>query len=318
MKKMIRTSALALAVGLAVTMPAAVTAKDDPKTATSSAAKPQAIPPELAALEKSLHPQSGDVRIPDAKAVLHLGDRYYFLPASEARQVLTEVWRNPPDAVSNVLGLVLAKDTTIFDNVWGAVITYQPSGHVSDKDAAAQDYSKVLTDMQTGEAEDNEQRKKNGYPTMTLVGWAQQPSYDQANHSLIWARELAMEGEADHGLNYDVRLLGREGVLSLNMVSSMPAISDVRGAAEAFGKAVTFEPGATYADYNASTDKTAEYGLAGLVAGGAAVAVASKLGLFAIILKFAKLIIIGVIALGAGAVAFFKRVLGRNRDPDMI
>jgi len=315
MKNSMKTSALALAAALAAAIPAAGIAKDDPKPASADAPP---VPPAMVAMQKSLHPQTGDVRIPEAKAVLHLGDNYYFLPAAEARRVLTEAWHNPPDQAEGVLGMVLEKGTTIYDNVWGAIITFNSTGHVSDKDAAGQDYSKVLADMQSGETEDNQKRKEAGYPAMNLVGWAQPPSYDQANHSLIWARELAIEGQPDNGLNYDVRLLGREGVLSLNMLSSMSTLGNVRSAAQAFGKSVTFEPGAAYADYNASTDKTAEYGLAGLVAGGAAVAVASKLGLFAVILKFAKLIIIGVIALGAGGIAFFRKMFGRKRDEDMI
>ena len=316
MRKVFGTSVLALAAVLALSVPAQLAAKDEPKAA--AAAEAPKIPPELLALEKGLHPQTGDVRIPEAKAVLHLGDRYYFLPAAEARRVLVEVWRNPPDAVSDVLGLVLEKDTTIFKNVWGAVITYRDSGHVSDADAGSQDYAQVLTDMQQGEAEDNRQRKAAGYPTMQLVGWAQAPSYDQGSHALIWARELASEGMQVNSLNYDVRLLGRTGVLSLNMVSDMSAIGDVRTAAQAFGKAVTFEPGAAYADYNASTDKTAEYGLAGLVAGGAAVAVAKKIGLLGLILAFGKkfIVLIGIgIAALVGAVG---KMMGRNKEEDVI
>lgn len=312
MKKVLGTSAVALAVALAVAAPSAGYAKDDPKPASVTQA-PE-VPPALMAIQKQLHPQTGDVRIPEAKAVLHLGDNYYFIPAAEAKRVLTEAWHNPPEQAEGVLGMVFEKGATIYDNIWGAVITYNPTGHVVDKDAANQDYSKVLSDMQSGEAEDNQRRKAAGYPAMNLIGWAQPPSYDQANHSLIWARELALEGEPDHGLNYDVRLLGREGVLSLNMLSSMSMIGNVRTAAQAFGKSVTFEPGAAYADYNSSTDKTAEYGLAGLVAGGAAVAVASKLGLFAIILKFAKLIFIGVVAFGAAVMGFFKKMFGRKNE----
>jgi len=152
---------------------------------------------------------------------------------------------------------------------------------------------------------------------MHLVGWAQAPSYDASNHALIWARELAMDGSPAHGLNYDVRMLSRTGVLSLNMLTEMNALGQVRGSAQGLAKAVTFEPGSGYGDFNSSTDKTAEYGLAGLVAGGAAVAVASKLGLFAVILKFAKLIIIGVIAVGAGVWGFVKRMFGK-KDPDAI
>ncbi|MEI9849683.1 MAG: DUF2167 domain-containing protein [Sphingomonas sp.] len=298
-------SAMALALVLAAGTAQPLAAKEESKVAAVD--KAAAIPPELLALEKGLHPLKGDVSIPGAKAVLHLGEDYYFLSAAEAKRVLIEVWRNPPEAVSGVLGMVLEKDATIFDNVWGAVVTYMDTGHVSDGDAAGQDYGQVLKDLQAGEEADNEQRKAAGYPKLELVGWAQPPSYDAKAHSLIWARELAGEGDPVHGLNYDVRLLGRTGVLSLNMVSSMDALGDVRAAAAAFGESVTFEPGSTYADFNPSNDRVADYGLAGLVAGGAAVAVAQKVGLLAILFKFGKFILIGLAALGAGILGLFRR-----------
>ena len=57
------------------------------------------------------------------------------------------------------------------------------------------------------------------------------------------------------------------------MLSDMKHLPDVRAAATDFGKAAAFTPGATYADYDKSVDKTAEYGLAGLVAAGAGVVV---------------------------------------------
>lgn len=313
MRKSTGSIALVLAAALAMGVPGQLNAEEPGPAAAAKAPK---LPPAMVALEKSLNPRTGDVRIPEAKAVLHLGEDYYFLPAADAKRVLTEVWQNPPEAVSHVLGLVLAKDTTIFDNVWGAVITYQATGHVSDADAKDQDYAAVLANMKADDAADNQQRKAAGFPTMTLVGWAQPPSYDAAVHSLIWARELAIEGDPVNGLNYDVRLLGRTGVLSLNMVSSMGALADVRSAAERFGKAVTFEPGATYADYDAATDHTAEYGLAGLVAGGTAVAVAQKVGLFAILLKFGKFILLGLLALGGGLFALLRRMTGRRDEEE--
>ena len=304
-------AALAMAVAA---IPAGVGAKDAPKEAAGVSKGGDALPPAARSFLASLHPQTGDVRIPEARAVLHLGERYYFLPAGEAKRVLVEVWRNPPDAVSDVLGMVMEKDSTAFENVWGAVITYKDTGHISDADANAQDYDAVLAQMKEGDAADNAQRKAAGFPTLSLVGWAQPPSYDATNHSLIWARELAEEKSPEHGLNYDVRLLGRSGVLSLNMVSGMTALTQVRGAAQDFGKAVTFESGAAYADFNASTDKAAEYGLAGLVAGGAAVAVAQKVGLFAILLKFGKLILIGLAAFGAAAFGMVRKFFGRKDE----
>lgn len=313
MRKLLGVSALALAALLYAGTPVAVIAKEDPKAQAGAAPK---IPPELLKLEKALHKQTGDVRIAEAKAVLHLGDRYYFLPAAEAKRVLVEVWGNPPQAVSNVLGLVLEKDASIFDNVWGAVITYQATGHISDADAAEQDYGAVLSGMQAEDAADNERRRAAGFPAMNLVGWAQQPSYDAASHSLIWARELRIEGDAVNTLNYDVRLLGRTGVLSLNMVSTMPMIADVRKAAEAFGKAVTFEPGGAYADYDSATDHTADYGLAGLVAGGAAVAVAKKVGILGVILAFGKKFIVLLIAGGLALFGGIARLFGRRREDE--
>jgi uncharacterized membrane-anchored protein len=308
--------AVALAIALSV-VPAGAAPKGEAKAAKaakSEAADAEAMPPQAKAFLASLHPQTGDVRIPEAKAVLHLGERYYFLPAADAKRVLVDVWRNPPDAVTNVLGLVLEKDSDAFRNVWGAVITYQDTGHVSDADAGSQDYDAVLAQMKEGDAADNEQRKAAGFPTLSLVGWAQPPSYDAANHALIWARELAEGNSAEHGLNYDVRLLGRTGVLSLNMVSGMSSLPQVRAAAQDFGKAATFEPGAAYADYNASTDKAAEYGLAGLVAGGTAVAVAQMVGLFAILAKFGKLIFIGLLAAGGAAFAFVRRLFVKKEE----
>ncbi|MCW3836108.1 DUF2167 domain-containing protein [Sphingomonas canadensis] len=286
-------------------------------TAPAPAPKPakSGITAELRALQQSLHPVNGDVRIAEAKAVLHLGDRYQFFPALEARRVLTEAWGNPPDSVGDVLGLVIEAGQTILDAPWGAVITYRNVGHVSD-DAAQADYDQVLAGMRSGEEEDNRARKAAGYPAMRLVGWAQAPSYDKAAHSLIWALEYENEGSPVHGLNYDVRMLGRAGVLSLNMVSDMRALAQVRAAAQEFGRTAAFDPGAAYADFDAGTDAVAGYGLAGLVAGGTAVAVAKKAGLLAILFKFGKFILIGLVAFGAAIWGAIRSLFGRKDEEE--
>lgn len=305
MKARISTSALALAMAL---LPAS------PGNATPSGPK---IPPEMIQFEKSLHKRTGDIAIPEAHATLHLGDRYYFLPADEAKTVLTKVWGNPPDSGNGVLGLVFEKQASIFDQVWGAVVTYEDTGYVPDKDAKTEDYNKVVEQIRSSEAEVNTERQKGGYPTIHLVGWAQQPSYDAASHSLIWARDLKFSDSKIDTLNYDVRLLGRHGVLSLNMLSDMDHLADVRSAASDFGRAASFDTGARYADYDASVDKTAEYGLAGLVAAGAGVVVAKKLGALAILLGFGKWILAGLAVVGATMRRWIGGLFGR-RERDVI
>lgn len=278
----------------------------------------ESLPKDAKAFLRALAPQSGEVRLSEARAVLHLGDRYYFLPAEDAKRVLTQVWGNHPDAVSDVLGMVMERGKTPFDDAWGAVITYRDTGYVSDSDAASQDYDAVLQSLREGEAEDNAQRKAAGLPTLTLVGWAQSPSYDPGHHALIWARELASNDSKVNSLNYDVRLLGRSGVLSLNMVATMPMLTQVRAAATAFGQAAEFEPGARYADFDATTDQAAGYGLAGLVGGGAAAAVAKKVGLFAVLAKFWKLILFGLVAAGGAVMGFIRKLTGRDIDDDTV
>lgn len=71
-------------------------------------------------------------------------------------------------------------------------------------------------------------------------------------------------------LNYNIRMLGRRGVLVINVVAGMPQLADVEKATPALLAMVDFQPSHRYADFNADTDKTATYGLAALVAGGVA------------------------------------------------
>lgn len=274
----------------------------------------QGASPQLAAFVKNLHKQTGDVPIPAAHAVMHLGKNYYFIGADEAKRVLVDVWHNPPSAVRNVLGLILPADKTVVDNVWGAVVTYEDTGYVPDTDASSQDYDKVLDDLRAGETADNEERRKEGYPTLSVVGWAQPPQYDKASHSLIWARDLKSSDSPVDSLNYDVRSLGRHGVLSLNMIWDMPHLAEVRSAAVDLGKAAAFQKGSAYADYDKSVDKTAEYGLAGLVAAGVGAVAVKKLGLLAIMLGFGKKLIVLVAVGAAAAWRWIKRLFGRERD----
>ena len=313
MRIKLSASAIALALALSVVGPAG--AKKTAEPAVPAAIATPAIPPELIAFEKSLHKQTGDVAIPAAHATLHLGDRYYFLPADEAKTVLTRVWHNPPDP--NVLGLVFEKQATIFDQVWAAVVTYEDTGYVPDKDAKTEDYDKVITDIRNSEPDINAERQKGGFPTIHLVGWAQQPIYDPVSHALIWARDLNFSDSKVDTLNYDVRLLGRHGVLSLNMLASMNNLADVRDAAANFGKAASFDAGSRYTDFDASIDKTAEYGLAGLVAAGAGIVVAKKLGFLAIALGFGKWILAGLVAVGATLRRWIAGLFGR-RERDIL
>lgn len=285
-----------------------------PATAQQPTAEQLAYVKKMEAIQKSLHPETGDILIPAAKSVLHLGKAYYFLPEGEARRVLVDAWGNHPDSAGKVLGIVFPQGKTFLDDTWGAVITYEPMGYVSDEDATSADYDALMSDMRQGEEGVNAERTKQGYPAVHLIGWAESPRYDKGAHSVVWARNIKFEGAPENSLNYDVRLLGRHGVLSLNMVSAMSKLAETRQAAAQFAKSAEFNPGARYADYQPGVDTKAEVGIAGLVAAGAGVAVAKKLGLLALILAFGKKFLVIFLAAFAGIGAWIKRKLGRE-DP---
>ena len=162
---------------------------------------------------------------------------------------------------------------------WAVVVEYVEDGHVADEDASKINYQDMLADMQKANREANPERLKQGYPAVELLGWAEPPHYDSATHKLYWARNVkftnASGGDEDHSLNYAIRVLGRKGYLSLNAVAPIGELAQVRADMPGVLDMAEFDDGQRYADYNASTDKLAAYGIGALVAGG----LAAKAGL---------------------------------------
>ncbi|HUD43123.1 MAG TPA: DUF2167 domain-containing protein [Dokdonella sp.] len=252
--------------------------------------------------------ESGTIALPEAHATLKLAPEYAYLRATDAQAVLEQLWGNPPD--SDVLGLILpqGRQSLLDEAGWAVVVTYSDDGHVSDAEAATIDYASMLRDMQAATRDANEQRRQHGYDTVELSGWAEPPHYDGARNSLYWAKDLVFGGEgAAHTLNYDIRTLGRHGYLSFNAIAPLDALGQVRGDMQALLAMADFDAGYRYADYDATTDRAAAYGVGALVAG----TLAAKSGLFAkiglVLLKFWKLIALGAVALAGAVPKLFKR-----------
>jgi uncharacterized membrane-anchored protein len=264
-------------------------------------------------LVASLRFRDGEIAVSDAQARFKLGQGFRYLEAADARKVLEQLWGNPPD--DSVLGMVVPRDRGVLDaQGWAVVVTYSDEGYVSDEDAAKIDYADLLKDMKSETHDANDERKDAGYGSLELVGWATPPRYDAASKKLYWAKELAFEGNEGHTLNYDIRVLGRKGYLSLNAVAPMAGLGEVQAGMQQLLPMVEFDSGARYADYDAKTDKLAAYGLAALIGGG----IAAKAGLFGklglLLLGLKKLLIPLVLVVGA----FFKKIAGlfsRDKKP---
>jgi uncharacterized membrane-anchored protein len=245
---------------------------------------------------------SGPAEIPlGSQATLKLPEGYAFIPQPQAGQLL-KAMGNGEDPTR--LGIIIPGDSNSI-----VVPRYIEAGYIKDDEAADWQADELLTGLKQGTDENNKERAARGMPEMEIVGWNQKPGYDKAAHRLVWSIETKDKGNAtaEHGANYNTYVLGREGYLSMNLVSDLNALEVNKPFAQALLAQTSFNPGKTYADFNASTDKVAEYGIAALVTG---VAI-KKLGLFAVIAaflaKFVKLIAIAAFGLAAAARKFLKR-----------
>lgn len=286
----------------------------DPVPAPTPATAVDPAVARIAAIQKltaGLTLRQGETIIGKGLAKITVPENFRYLDAKDTSTVLTKIWGNPKS--SDTLGaLVPAGFDPLGDTSWLVVITYDEDGYVKDNDAAKIDYTKQLIDMKESTRESSEQRVKEGYSPIELVGWAKPPRYDSASHKLYWAKEIKFGKNEENTLNYNIRMLGRSGVLVLNAVASMSQLAEVEAATPTILTMVNFQEGQRYADYNASTDKTATYGLAALVAGGVAAKAGLFKGLWIGILALKKFIIIGLIALAGSIKKLFAWIRGRS------
>lgn len=188
-KTIIATSVLALMLGANLYAQAPrpqAPGQDTQASQSSSADQSVATDPRLAQARQvlaSLNYRQGDVALAGADAHFRLGPEFRYLDKGDADKVLEHVWRNPhADAV---LGMVVPAAIPLTDDhAWAVVVTRKDDGHVADADAAKTDYAELLKTMQQATLEENAERKKEGYPEMTLVGWALPPRYDAASKKL--------------------------------------------------------------------------------------------------------------------------------------
>jgi uncharacterized membrane-anchored protein len=265
-------------------------------------------------VENALKWETNSVILANGTAKITLSKGFKFLNAEQSKYILHDLWGNPPRP--DVLGMIFPVNGGPYaDSSFAFIVTYEEEGFVKDDDADKINYDEMLTEMKKGEGDVNKDRSKSGYEPIYVIGWAAKPYYDKNNKVLHWAKEFKF-GTADYNtLNYEVRVLGRKGVLSLNAIATMAELPLVKASIDDVLKMPGFTEGNKYSDFNSSTDKVAEYGIGALVAGG----ILAKTGAFAVIGKFLlaawKFIAIGAVA-AFGAVKRF--ITGRRKEEDAV
>jgi uncharacterized membrane-anchored protein len=239
------------------------------------------------------------------QASLKLPANYFFIPKAEAARVLRALGNVVNDA--NLNGIVVGQRQS---DRWIVVIRYVKEGYIKDDDAKNWNADELLNNLREGVEESNKDRAARGFPELQLIGWVEPPTYDAMTHRLVWSVLGKDKGQPDalaKNINYNTYALGRDGYFSLNLLSSSDRIANEKSVAHELLADLSYNVGKRYEDFSATTDRIAAYGLAALI-GGVAV---KKLGLLALagafILKFAKLILIGVAAVGALVMKLFRR-----------
>lgn len=254
---------------------------------------------------ESLDRKTGKVVLHNGVATLEVPNEFYYLNPTDAEKVLVEVWGNPPG--SQTLGMLFPSNYTPFDHgAWAVTIQYEEEGYVSDKDADEIDYSELMSLMQQSTEAASRERRKQGYETIELVGWAANPFYDKNNHKLYWAKELKFGSQEKNTLNYNIRVLGRKGVLVLNFIAGMDQKNRVDEQLKTVLAMADFNNGYRYDEFDPGVDKVAAYGIGALVAG----KVLAKTGFLAASLLFLKKF--GVFILMAVGVLFGRIFRSRN------
>lgn len=232
---------------------------------------------------EGLDRMTGEVVIEQANARLNIPENFYFLGAKDAETVLVDVWGNPPG--QDVLGMLFPSEYTPFDiDSWAVTLQYEEDGYVSDADAHEINYDELLTQMQADTLAASEERVKQGYDEIELVGWAAKPYYDAGNNKLHWAKELRFGTLETNTLNYNIRVLGRKGVLVLNFVAQMEQLPTINENLDTVLALADFQDGSRYQDFNPDIDEVAAYGVGALVAG----KVIAKTGFLAVLIMFLK------------------------------
>ncbi len=203
-------------------------------------------------------------------ATLQLPAGFRFLGADDVRRWV-ELNGNMPDPTE--IGVVTPSSTDDSGNPsWFILFSFDGTGYVKDDgrellDGPAADA--MLDSIRTATAQGKEERRVHGWPDLNVVGWEERPFYDNSTHNLTWAlRGRSVDGDI---VNYNSRLLGRNGFMSVNLVLRPELLPATVPTYRYLTSNIAFNSGLKYEEFRRG-DKVADYTLATLVTGGVAVA----------------------------------------------
>lgn len=261
---------------------------------------------QLDSAEKKIEYATGVIPLAEGRVKLTVPEGFKFINAEQSRFILENLWGNMPD--QDVFGMIVKNDfkVTRLVNDYSFVISFSDIGYVQDQEDTELDHADLLETLKSNMELSNENRVKQGVNTMTVESWALVPYYDSYKKALYWANKIAVNGTDEEILNYNLRLLGKTGVIKINAVATMDQFPEIKRILPLIITQTRFDEGQKYSDYVKGRDLNSEWTINELIAGKG-----KNHGFLASILASWKLWL-GLIILG-GAVIAGIRMLKTNR-----
>ncbi len=198
--------------------------------------------------------KNGDIPLANGALRLFVPTTYYFMTAAEARAHLQRI--NAPSPAGEVLGMIApANSRPLDDAFWGAVISYNPLGHVAEQ----------RSDRFSAPDFPDEVRAARPAPAPRLESFAVLPSHDPVRHATSWTERYPAATPTARSVRSEQRILGRDAVAGVTIDGRPDQIATITAALPEIGRMVTFAPGKAYGDYVTGTDAQPAYDLPSLL-----------------------------------------------------
>jgi uncharacterized membrane-anchored protein len=203
-----------------------------------------------------------EITLGDNIAKVQLPKGFVFLDRNDTRKLFEEA-KEP--YLGDELGVVLQEGST-----WFALFRYVETGHIRDDEADKLDPDSLLETIIKNTREANRKRKEMGLPTLEVIGWDRRPHYNRITHTLTWSIIGRGENAKEPRLNYRSVILGRYGILFIEVVSDYANAPLVRPKADLLTSVTSFTQGKRYEQW-VRGDKQSDITMAKLITGGTAV-----------------------------------------------
>ena len=169
----------------------------------------------------------------DNHAEIQVPEGYAYTGGSGAQKLL-ELMHNPTSGTE--LGILTDEKLEMF-----LLFEFDDVGYVKDAEKEKLNADEILASLRAGNEESNKARKQRGWAPIEITGWHTAPFYNAQTNNLEWCIQGQSRGHTI--VNYNTRILGRTGVLSVNLMCSADGLAKNKPAAETIMKATSFNDG---------------------------------------------------------------------------